>query len=171
MESVLYKSLLVVFYIYLFAVLFLNVVGLPGNWVLVATALIVKLIPKFGDYSWVYFFVILALAVLGEVIESLLGLVVVAKKGGTRWGVIGSFVGGFSGVLFGATILPPFGSVIFGFLGAFAGAVAGEYINEQRADAALKVGFWSFVGRAMAIMGKVAAGLGIVWILITQTWV
>lgn len=170
MQAILVKSLLVLFYIYLLAALFLNVVGLPGNWVLVATALVIKLVPYFDAFSWFYFFVVLGLAILAEVIESFLGLVVVAKKGGSRWGVLGSFVGGIIGVILGTAVIPPVGSVILGLAGAFAGAVLGEYVNEQKADTALKVGFWSFVGRAMAIMGKVAAGAGIVWILIAKTW-
>lgn len=170
MQIYLYKALLVLFYVYLFLALALNVVGLPGNWVLVATALVVALIPQFGDLTWTYFFVILGFALLGEAIESLLGLVVVAKKGGTRWGVIGSFLGGIAGVILGSAVVPPIGSVVFGLAGAFAGAVAGEYLREQKAEPALKIGFWAFVGRSLAIMGKIAAGVGIVWILITRTW-
>jgi uncharacterized protein YqgC (DUF456 family) len=170
-QIVLYKALLVLFYIYLFVALALNIVGLPGNWILVATAAVVALVPHFGDLTWTYFFVILGLALLGEAIESLLGLVVVAKKGGTRWGVFGSFLGGIGGVVVGSAVAPPFGGVVLGFVGAFAGAVAGEYIREQRGDQAVRVGFWAFVGRSLAIMGKIACGLGIVWILILRTWI
>ena len=65
MQVILYKSLLVLFYIYLFLVLALNAVGLPGNWILVGTALIVTLIPKFGAVTWTWFLVCLGFAVLG----------------------------------------------------------------------------------------------------------
>jgi uncharacterized protein YqgC (DUF456 family) len=170
LQVILYKSLLVLFYIYLFVVLALNAVGLPGNWILVGTALLVALIPGFGDLPWTWFFVCAGFAVLGEIIESLLGLVVVARKGGTRWGVIGSFLGGIVGVVLGSSVAPPFGGVPLGFVGAFAGAVFGEYLREQRSDSALKVGLWAFIGRSLAIMGKIAAGGGIVWVLITRTW-
>jgi hypothetical protein len=37
-------------------------------------------------------------------------------------------------------------------------------------DEAMRVGFWSFVGRAAAAMAKVAVGLGIIWIIIVKTW-
>ena len=170
MQIVLYKALLVLFYLYLLVALALNIAGIPGNWLLVATAAVVALIPGFGDLTWTWFFVILGLALLAEAIESLLGLVVVAKKGGTRWGVIGSFLGGFVGVIVGSAAAPPFGGVILGFVGAFAGAVTGEYIREQKSDQAVRVGFWAFVGRSMAIMGKIACGAGIVWIIIAKTW-
>jgi uncharacterized protein YqgC (DUF456 family) len=169
-QIVLYKALLVLFYVYLLAALTLNIAGLPGNWLLVATAAVVALIPGFGDLTWTWFFVILGLALLGEAIESLLGLVVVARKGGTRWGVIGSFLGGISGVIVGSAVAPPFGGIALGFVGAFAGAVAGEYMREQRSGEAVRVGFWAFVGRSMAMMGKIACGIGIVWIIIARTW-
>lgn len=170
MQIVLYKALLVLFYLYLLVALALNIAGIPGNWLLVATAVVVALIPGFGDLTWTWFFVILGLALLAEAIESLLGLVVVAKKGGTRWGVIGSFLGGLVGVIVGSAAAPPFGGVILGFVGAFAGAVTGEFIREQSSDRAVRVGFWAFVGRSMAIMGKIACGAGIVWIIIARTW-
>jgi len=170
LQEILFKSLLVLFYIYLFLVLALNAVGLPGNWILVGTALLVTLIPGFGDMPWTWFFVCLGFAVLGEVIESLLGLVVVARKGGTRWGVIGSFLGGLLGVVLGSAMAPPFGGVLLGFVGAFGGAVTAEYLREQRAESALRIGYWAFVGRSLAILGKIAAGGGIVWVLITRTW-
>jgi uncharacterized protein YqgC (DUF456 family) len=167
---VLYKALLVIFYLYLLLALVINVAGLPGNWVLVATAAVVAVIPGFGDLTWTWFFVILGLALLGEAIESLLGLVVVAKKGGTRWGVIGSFLGGFAGVIAGSAVAPPFGGVVLGLVGAFLGAVAGEYMRERRSGEAVRVGFWAFVGRSIAILGKIACGAGIVWILVARTW-
>ncbi len=170
MQIYLYKALLVLFYIYLVAALALNIVGLPGNWVLVATAAVVALIPSFGDLGWVPFIVILGLALLGEAIESFLGMVVVARRGGTGWGVVGSFLGGIAGVILGSAALPPFGGVLGGFAGAFAGAVAGEFLREQRSDQAVRVGFWAFVGRSMAIVGKIACGVGIVWIIIARTW-
>jgi uncharacterized protein YqgC (DUF456 family) len=169
-QIVLYKALLVLFYIVLSAALLLNVAGLPGNWVLVAIGAVVLLIPAFGDLSWQWYLVVVGLAVLAEVIESLLGLVIVAGKGGTRWGVIGSFLGGLAGVIIGSAIAPPFGGVALGFVGAFAGAVAGEYMREQRSGQAVRVGFWAFVGRSLAMLGKIACGAGIVWILIVKTW-
>jgi hypothetical protein len=170
LQVILYKSLLVLFYVYLFAALALNVVGLPGNWILVGTALLVALIPGFGDLSWTWFLVCVGFAALGEAIESLLGLVVVARKGGTRWGVLGSFLGGIVGVVLGSAVAPPFGGVLLGFAGAFAGAVIGEYLREQRSESAVRVGVWAFIGRSLAILGKVAAGGGVVWVLIARTW-
>jgi uncharacterized protein YqgC (DUF456 family) len=169
MEAIAVKSGLIVLYLFLFSCLALTVLGLAGNWVLVAIALVLKL-TGVGEITWGWWLVMLGLAVVGEALESLLGLVVVAKKGGTRWGVIGSFIGGIVGAILGAGVLPPVGSLVFAFVGAFGGAAIGEYWRAQKADEALRVGFWSFVGRAAAAMAKVAMGLGIIWIIIVRTW-
>jgi len=169
METIAIKSGLVVLYLFLFSCLILTVLGLAGNWVLVVIGLILKL-TGVGDLTWGWWIATVALAGVGEALESLLGLVVVAKKGGTRWGVIGSFVGGIVGAILGAGVIPPVGSLVFAFAGAFGGAAIGEYWREQKAEEALRVGFWSFIGRAAAAMAKVAMGLGIIWIIIVKTW-
>jgi uncharacterized protein YqgC (DUF456 family) len=167
---ILYKFLLVLFYIVAGLTLVSTVVGLPGNWILVGIALIVGLVTGFSEMTVMYFLLCLGLAVLGEVIESALGVVIVAKRGGSKLGVLGSIVGGIIGVILGSTIVPPVGSVIIGFLGAFAGAVLGELIKNPEMDTALRIGFWSFVGRMAAMAGKLSVGCVIFWIIITTTW-
>ncbi len=170
MEILLYKVLFGLLYVVLTGVLLSTTVGVPGNWILVAAAVVIALVTDFARMSWTYLFICVGLAVLGEIIESLLGALVVAGRGGSRWGVLGSMLGGFLGVILAAGVYPPLGSVIFGFLGAFAGAVAGEYFKHRQAEHALRIGFWSFVGRAGAIGGKLGVGCAILWILIMTTW-
>ena len=171
MELFLYRFLFVLLYIVLTAVLLTTAIGLPGNWILVGIAVVISAIGKFtGALGWEYLLVIVGLATLGELIESLLGAVVVVKRGGTKWGVIGSILGGFAGVILGAGVMPPLGSVLFGFVGAFAGAVLGEWAKQQQVEPALRVGFWSFVGRALAIAAKVAVGFVILVLIVIQTW-
>ncbi|MFQ5511242.1 MAG: DUF456 family protein [Candidatus Krumholzibacteriia bacterium] len=170
METVLYKFLFVLLYIFLTLVLLSTTVGFPGNWILVGAALIVALVSKFTAMTWGYLLLCLGLAVAGEIIESVLGAVIVARRGGSRWGVIGSIAGGLAGVILGAAVVPPLGSVIFGFVGAFAGAVAGELARDRRVEPALRIGFWSFVGKAAAVATKLALGCAILWIIITRTW-
>ncbi|MFH1755922.1 MAG: DUF456 family protein [Candidatus Latescibacterota bacterium] len=167
---IVYKILLVLFYVFLAVSLLSNTVGLPGNWILIGAALIVGFVTHFTAITWGYFFLCLGLALLGELIESLLGTVVVAKKGGSRWGIVGSFLGGLIGVIGGSAVVPPLGSVVFGFAGAFAGAVLGELVHYGDMDSALRIGGWAFLGRVMAIMGKMSTGCVIFWILVSQTW-
>lgn len=170
MLLILQKFLLIFFYVFLLSALFSSTVGLPGNWILVGAAFVTALVTHFTKITWGYFLLCLGLALLGEGIETLLGSVVVAKKGASRWGIVGSFAGGFSGVILGAPVVPPFGSVLFGFAGAFLGAVLGEYANYRNVDAAVRIGFWAFWGRAAALAGKIIVGCVIFWIIVLRTW-
>lgn len=169
MEAILVKFGLVLLYVVLFSCLLLTALGLAGNWVLVGAAIVIKL-AGLGDLTWGWLVLIAGLAAFGELLESVLGMVVVAKKGGTRWGVLGSFVGGIAGAIVGAGIVPPLGSLLLGFVGAFVGAAGGEYLRAQRGPEALRIGFWSFVGRTLATAAKIAIGVAIVVIVIVRTW-
>lgn len=170
MDIVLVKILLVLLYFALTVVLFSTALGLPGNWILVAVALVVAISSRFTTMTWAYLLVCAGLAVLGELIESALGAIVVIRRGGTWWGVLGSVVGGLVGAVAGAGVAPPVGAVLFGFVGAFGGAVAGELVTQRRLEPALRIGFWSFVGRMAAVTIKLAMGFAILWIIIARTW-
>lgn len=170
METVLYQILFVLLYIVLGGILLLSYIGIPGNWILVGVALIIGLIDHFQGMTWWKFFLCAGLAVVGEIIEAGLGALIVARRGGTRWGVIGSMIGGFAGVTLGAAAIPPFGSLLFGFVGVFVGAVLGEYYHARHVEGAMRVGFWSFVGRMAAVTGKLAMGAGILWVIVAATW-
>jgi len=167
---VLHRILLVLFYVGLGLSLLSNMIGLPGNWMLVGAALVTALVTGFAKMTVTRFLLCLGLAVLGEVVESLLGGVIVAKRGGSKLGVFGSIIGGFVGVILGAGLFPPLGSVLLGFVGAFLGAIFGEILRHPETELALRIGFWSFVGRMAAMAAKFAVGCVIFWILIRTTW-
>ena len=168
--DILYQVLFVLLYIVLAGVMLSTALGFPGNWVLVAVALVIALVSKFAGMTWLYLLICVGLATLGEIIESALGAVIVIRRGGTWWGVAGSILGGFAGVAVGAGLAPPFGAVALGLLGAFAGAVAGEMAKHRQLEPAVRIGFWSFVGRVAATTVKIAMGVGILWVIILATW-
>jgi hypothetical protein len=170
LPPVFHKILLVLLYTGLGLSLLSTIVGVPGNWILVGAALVVGLVTGFAKMSVATFLLCAGLAVLGELIESLLGVVIVARKGGSKLGVLGSVAGGFAGVVLGAGLVPPLGSVLLGFVGAFLGAVFGEILRNPDMNIALRIGFWSFVGRMSAIAVKFSAGCVIFWLIVRSTW-
>jgi uncharacterized protein YqgC (DUF456 family) len=169
-DIVVFKILFVLLYMALGVVLLSTTLGFPGNWVLVGVAVVIALITRFSTMTWGYLLLCAGLATLGEVIESSLGAVIVVRRGGSWWGVAGSVAGGFAGVLVGASLIPPFGSVVLGLIGAFTGAVIGELAKQRRIEPAMRIGFWSFVGRMLAAAVKLAMGCGILWIIMMTTW-
>lgn len=170
MPPVLHKILLILLYFGLGLSLLSTIVGIPGNWILVGAALVVGLATGFAKMTVATFFVCAGLAVLGELIESVLGIVIVARRGGSKLGVLGSIIGGFAGVVLGAGLAPPLGSVLLGFVGAFLGAVFGEILRHPDMNVALRIGFWSFVGRMAATSAKLTAGCVIFWLIVKATW-
>lgn len=170
MVDVLQHIGLVIFYIVLFAFYLMIFFGVPGGWVAFAAIVIYDAVTGFSSIGILLLVVMLAIGVLGEIIESFLGLVYVAQKGATKWGVLGAFVGGLGGAIGGSMLLPFLGGVVLGLLGAFAGAVAFEYLYYRSMDRALQTGFFAFVGKLGAMFVKFALGLVALGIFVYRSW-
>lgn len=170
MLDILYKFLWILLYLFCAVSLMATVLGIPGIWILVAAALIIALASHFTIITWPFLILCVALAIVSEIVESFLGVAVVAKKGGGKLGIVGTFIGALLGAILGVPVVPPLGSIFFGFVGAFAGAVAGEYISYRNIDSAVRIGFWAFLGRGMAIAVKFGLGLIVFWVIIVKTW-
>jgi len=145
-------------------------VGLGGNFVVLALALVYALVTGFSTISWTMLGILLGLAVIGEVIESILGVVYVARKGATRSGVFGVFFGGLAGAVLGSPLMPVVGTVLGSFVGAFLGAVGGEYFRSRNIEPSLRIGGHAFVGKMAAILVKHALGVAMVAIILRATW-
>jgi uncharacterized protein YqgC (DUF456 family) len=136
------------------ALLALHLVALPANWIVLALAVGYALLTGMDRLGWGTLGVMAGLALLGELLEFLVGLGYTAKRGVTRRGIVGSFLGGILGAMLAAPIAPPFGSLLGAFAGSFGGAVLLEYGAARRADVALRAGKAAFVGRVMAALVK-----------------
>jgi hypothetical protein len=140
------------------ALLLLNAVGLPGNWLLLGLALAYAALTHFARLGWVALGVMAALALAAEGLETVVGLAYTAKRGSTRFGMLGAFVGGLAGAVLAAGLVPPLGAMLGAFGGTFAGAFLFEYAAERRRDAALRAGRAAFVGRLLAAAVKTLCG-------------
>jgi uncharacterized protein YqgC (DUF456 family) len=125
---------------------------------------------RFTSVGWKWLVVMGGVLAAGEVIEFLLGIVYVARKGASRWGVLGAFVGGIAGIIVGSMIVPPVGSIIFGLAGAFAVAVVFEFIYYRSLDHALQTGFAAFAGKLAAMFVKLGLSLANVGLFIYLSW-
>ncbi len=143
--------------------------GLGGNFIILGLALVHALVTGFDPIGWQLLLVLAGIALLGEGIEFVVGTFWVAKKGATRWGVIGAFAGGLLGAALGNGIVPVVGAVLGSFVGAFAGAVGGEYLARERLEPSLRVGGHAFLGRLLAILVKHLLGLVMVGLILRAT--
>ena len=144
--------------------------GLGGNFVVLGLALVHALVTGFDPIGWPLLGVLLGLALLGELIEFILGNFYVLKKGASGVATFGGFAGGLLGALVGNSVVPVIGAVLGSFVGAFGGCVLGEYWRQQRLEPSLRIGVHAFVGRLLAIFVKHVLGLVMVGLILRATF-
>jgi len=146
----------------------LNATGAPGNWIMVLIGGIYYwLMPSDSPYAFglLVLIFVLFLALMGEILEFLTGVIGTKKAGGSKKGmwcsVIGSFIGSLGGIFIGVPI-PIIGSLIAALLlsgfGALLGACLGERWDGKSFDEAWRVGLASFVGRILGSGFKLFCG-------------
>lgn len=131
--------------------------GLPGNWLIAAVGL---LGPALG-LGWAPFGVLLAAAVVAEILELVLALKTAKKAGAGRSGQWGAFFGGILGAIFATPLIPIpiLGTLLGAAIGAFLGAVAFELTFAQRREGELvQIGVGAFLGILFGKGAKMAIG-------------
>lgn len=141
----------------------LTLVGLPGNWLMIATAAAAAWWldpPMFA--GWVFVLVV-GLAALGELVELLAGAVGSKRSGGTRWGSVGALLGGVLGAVAGTLFipLPVLGTILGAAIGAFAGAAALELASGRSPADSVRAGRGAAVGHVLGNLAKFSLGCAI----------
>jgi hypothetical protein len=167
--AIVFALLLILF---LLACWFLTLLGMPGNWLMVAgTAIYAYLVPAQSPATlgWRTVVVLLILAVLGEIVELLAGAMGAGRAGASRRGAVmalaGSFVGGLLGMFFGLPV-PLIGSVLaavlFAALGAMVGAVLGETSSGRNLGTTWRIAKAALWGRLAGTLGKMLIGAAMI---------
>ena len=136
--------------------LVLVALGLPGLWVIVAAVCGYAALPGVTAFGWGTIAIVLALAVLGELVELWLGYGLARRYGGSKRAGWGALLGGLAGAIVGVPV-PIVGSVVGSFLGSFVGAAVLEYTRAP--DGALRAGWGALLGRIAATSAKMALGI------------
>ena len=135
--------------------LILIVLGLPGLWIMVATAVTYNLIVPGEPIGWV---TLLEFSLTGRYAR---------KYGGSRRAGWGAILGGIVGAMVGIPV-PIIGSVIGAFIGSFLGALIAEFTGGSSAGDATRVAKGALIGRVVSTVLKIGIGLTIgVWIFIS----
>lgn len=150
------------------ASLLLVVIGLPGNWLIVAFTVLAAWSQWNPALGWNAQFIglpaiglIVALALLGELAETFMGVAGAKRAGASGWGLVGSLVGAIAGGIAGTVMIPipVIGSLVGACLGAAAGAWLFEVAMGRTVDEATRSGVGAGVGRLQGTLAKLAAGL------------
>jgi uncharacterized protein YqgC (DUF456 family) len=140
--------------------------GLPGTWLMVAIAIIDRIVDHTSGIGIITIVAVAAVALIAELVELALIARYARRYGGSRRAGWGAVVGGFVGVIVGVPI-PIIGSIIGGLVGSFVGALIAEYDLTGDHAAATRAATGALFGRAAAAAMKVGAGVAIAaWTLI-----
>ena len=154
----------IVYYLILLALLltgwFVNILGLPGLWLMVGAYGLYGIVTGWGLYvGWQSMTILLLLAISAEAVEFFAGAAGAASAGGRKRGLLGAIVGGFLGAIFLSVIpIPIVAQVIGACLGAFIGAAVMEFTDKDLAHS-FRVGVGAAKGRFWGIVSKLAFGL------------
>ena len=172
---------------YVFATLFfvlggvcvvLVVVQLPGTWAMLGLAALLEYLDRLylpvGEqqtFGWWVLGGCLAIAVIGEIIEFVAGVVGAKQGGGVRRGGGGELVGGVvGGSSFQPAVfcLPPiFGAFRGAVLGTFVGAAVGEMpVEHATIKGSMKPAIGATIGRVLGATSKVAIAM-VMWMTLT----
>jgi uncharacterized protein YqgC (DUF456 family) len=148
--------------------LFVNILGLPGLWLMVAAYAAYGWITVWNRFvGWPSLIALIVLALLAEAAEFLAGAAGSKAAGGRKRGMIGAIVGGFLGAIFLSVIpIPVVAQIIGACLGAFIGAAVME-LSDKGAAHSLRVGVGAAKGRFMGIISKLGFGVAM---LIVALW-
>jgi uncharacterized protein YqgC (DUF456 family) len=155
----------------IFVGLLLDLIGLFGNWIILAAVALAWLLTG-NAYFGIWGFVILTvLAILGEVVEAIAAGYGAKKFGGGGKSMIAAIVGCIGGAIVFTPLIPiPLvGTLIGAIVGSFAGASLVEYLIENRHHSeAVKVGFGAALGKVAGVFGKMLTGCAMVAVIMSD---
>ena len=146
--------------------LILIVLGLPGLWIMVASAVTYNLVVPGDPIGWFTLVAVGVLALVAELLELSLAGRYARKYGGSRRAGWGAILGGIVGAMVGVPV-PIIGPVIGAFVGSFLGALIAEFTGGSSARDATRVAKGALIGRVISTALKIGIGFTIgVWIFI-----
>ncbi len=176
-EWLLYLTLIA----FLLSGLGLNLIGLPGLWLMVAAHGTYAALTPAAVVGWPSVIAIVSLALLAEVIEFVAGAAGSKAAGGALRSTIGAVVGGVAGGILGVVLVPflPIVNAILGAcVGSFLGAAALEASKapatvERRIDFYKRldrVGRGAFWGKLWGILLKTVVGVVMLVVSLWTAW-
>lgn len=150
--------------------LFLNLLGVPGLWVMLAATGVYAFITEMAYIGWPGLIAMFILALAAEIVEFVAGAAGSKQAGGSKRSMLGAIVGALIGGIFGTGLLPVIGTLIGAILGAFVGAVIVELMIRQDVEHSVRVGIGAAKGRFWGTVFKSAFGLAMMGVAAWAGW-
>ncbi|MCI0482522.1 MAG: DUF456 domain-containing protein [Candidatus Dadabacteria bacterium] len=140
--------------------------GLPGTFIILGASVLYGWYGGFSDITVRVIIILVVLALAGELVEFLLGILGSKKYESSNRAIVGSIIFGIIGAVIGAPFFFGIGAVIGAFAGAFAGAILMELSQGKKMDEAIKSGWGAFLGRVAGTISKGAVGIAMIAITV-----
>ena len=134
---------------------------LPGTPLILAGATIYAVATSFTPVGIGRLVALATLAVIGSVLSHVATALGVHGAGGSRWAMLGAFVGGLAGVL-----APPLGLLV----GPLLGAIGVELAQTQRLADSVRAGVGAVVGLVAGVIAHVALAFTMVALFAWWVW-
>ncbi len=141
--------------------------GLPGTFIILGASVLYGWYGGFQEITVKIIVILVVLALAGELIELLLGILGAKKYESSNRAIVGSIIFGIIGAVLGAPFFFGIGAVLGAFAGAFAGAILIELSQGKKMDEAIKSGWGAFLGRVAGTISKGALGIAMIAITVT----
>ena len=162
----------IIVFIVLFAGILFIPVGVPGTFMAAAAVLIWRLAEGGDTFLMRHFIVFLVLAVSGEVVEQISSIFGTKKRGASKYGMAGAFLGGIAGAVLGSMVIPLAGTIIGVFVGSFALTVILEMTLGRKTRAeGMRIGVGALIGKLVAGTYKYAIGIIMLFLIAWRFWV
>jgi hypothetical protein len=149
----------------IFIALLLDLVGLFGNWIILAAMAAVWFFKGFVPFGLWGLGGMLALAVLGEILETWFAGYGAKRFGGSKGSMVAALVGCIGGAILGSPLFPILGTLLGAIAGAFVAAALYEIIQHERdVKQAAWTGIGAAVGKVGGLFAKLFCGLGMLLI-------
>lgn len=141
--------------------------NLPGTWLMILFPVILEWWkPGQFMFSWTVLSVAVGLAVLGEVLEFIMGAAGSRHAGGSKRGAALAIVGAFIGGILGTALpVPVVGTLIGACVGAFVGSIVGDVWAGRPFSMSLEAGQGAAVGRFWGTILKLSVG-AVIWFIL-----
>ncbi len=152
-------------------VLFLNIFGLPANWIILAlVGLWAYAYPDAASMNWLFFAILISLAVIGEVLEFVLQVIKAKKYGSSSSGTFAGIVGAIVGAIVLAPLFFGIGALIGALIGAWIGCFIMEKAKGRPTKEAYDAAFGAMVGRFLGTVCKCGIGGAMLAVVARYIW-
>ncbi|MEE8319585.1 MAG: DUF456 domain-containing protein [bacterium] len=157
-----------VFWVVLAVSVPVQLMGLPGIWIIFADALVLRLLAGPEVLSWYVLLVLFSAALVGEVLEFYSTVAGAREKTDLKGIAPAAIVGGILGGIVGAAFLFGLGALPGAAAGSFAGVFILALVSGSKPGEALGIGTGALIGRIKGTAIKLVASVAMIAVLIVS---